>query len=194
MHETSRPIRTQDIIGYHGNKAELGISGEVPVNELVTMTTANIKIKKLSSPLLPLSSLFPLHSPPPPLHSTPLHFTPLHSTPLHSTPLHSTPLHSTPLHSTPLHSTPLHSTPLHSTPLHSIDPSLAQPRIELGPPASEVVFLPLRYRTLDAGGNSILYTSTCIYQKGRKDIQSCKRTVQFNSMKNKFCSRLSVNQ
>ena len=140
MHETSRPIRTQDVIGYHGNKAEIGSLGEVPGNELVTMTTANIKLKKLSSPLLPLSS------------------------PLHSTPLHSTPLHSTPLHSTPLHSTPLHSTPLHSL---SIDPSLAQPRIELGPPASEVVCLPLRYRTLDAGGNSNLYTSTCLYQKSR---------------------------
>ena len=135
MHETSRPIRTQELIGYHGNKAKLGSLGEVPVNELVAMTTTknnNKKISPLSSSLCPLLSHLPsspcpllssLCTPPHPttpfLHSTPLHSTPLHSTPLHSTPLHSTPLHSTPLHSTPLHSTPLHSTPLHSTPLHS---------------------------------------------------------------------------
>ena len=48
-----------------------------------------------------------------------------------------------------------------------IDPSLAQPRIELGPPALEVVCLPLRYRTVDAGGNSNLYTSTCLHWKSR---------------------------
>ena len=129
------------------------------------MTTAKVN-KKINSP--PLS---PLPSPFSPLLSSPLLSSPLLSSPLHSTPLHSTPLHSTPLHSTPLHSTPLHSTlstplyPLHSAPLHSIDPSLAQPRIELGPPALEVVFLPLRYRTLDAGGNSNLYTSTCLHWK-----------------------------
>ena len=177
MHETSRPIRTRDSIGCHGNYAKLGSLGEVPVNELVAMATARQKHKIKFSSLCPLSlHSTPLHSTPlpplPPLHSTPLHSTPLHSTPLHSTPLHSTPLHSTPLHSTPLHSTPLHSTPLHSTPLHSlsIDPSLAQPRIELGPPALEVVFLPLRYRTVDAGGNSNLYTSTCLYLKSRSGI------------------------
>ena len=125
MHEASWPIRTQDIIGCHGNKAKLGDLGEVPGNELVAMTTAeNNNKKNSSSPLLPLASpaLPPLHSTlNSPLHSllhSPLH-SPLHtqlSTPL-STPL-SSPL-STPLstpHSTP-HSTPLHSTPLHSTPL-----------------------------------------------------------------------------
>ena len=120
MHGTSRPIRTQELIGYHGNKAKIVSSGEVPVNELVAMATAKNNNNKKLSPLPLLSSA--LHTPP--LYSTPLHSTPLHSTPLHSTPLHSTllrsaPLHSTPLHSTPLHSTPFHSTPFHSTPLHS---------------------------------------------------------------------------
>ena len=133
------------------------------------MATACIEKKEISpipSPL-PLSSI-PLHS-----YSTSLHSTPLHSTPLHSAPLHSTPLHSTPLRSTPLRSTPLHSTPLHSTPLRStIDPLLAQPRFELEPPALEVVFLPLRYRTVDAGGNSNLYTSTCLYLNSRCEATS----------------------
>ena len=55
---------------------------------------------------------------------------------------------------------------LSSRPPH-VDPSLAQPRIELGPPALEVVLLPLRYRTVDAGGNSNLYTSTCLHRKSR---------------------------
>ena len=108
------PIRTQELIGCHGNKAQIGSLGEVSVNELVVMATATLGKKLISPP-----------SSPPHLHSTPLHSTPLHSTPLHSTPLHSTPLHSTPLHSTPLHSTPLHSTPLHSTPLHSAPLSLS---------------------------------------------------------------------
>ena len=61
--------------------------------------------------------------------------------------------------------TPCLSLPLAHPP--HIDPSLAQPRIELGPPALEVVFLPLRYRTLDAGGNSNLYTCTCLHRESR---------------------------
>ena len=114
MHETSRPIRTQDVIGYHGNKAEIGSSGEVTVNELVAMVTANINIKKIILSPPPVLSSLVLPSILSSVLSTPLHSTPLHSTPLYSTLLHSTLLHSTPLHSTPLHSTLLHSTPLYS--------------------------------------------------------------------------------
>ena len=40
MHETSRPIRTQDLIGCHDNKAEIGSLGAIALNQLVVMATA----------------------------------------------------------------------------------------------------------------------------------------------------------
>ena len=113
MHEVSRPIRTEDLIGCHGNKAKPGSLGEVTVNELVAMTTARVKIKKILLPFLPPSVLSSFLSSHCPLDSTLYSTTPFHPNSLHSTPLRSTPLHSTPLRSAPLHSTPLHSTPLH---------------------------------------------------------------------------------
>ena len=63
MHEAARPIRTHDLIGCHGNRAQIDISGSKPLNEIVAMTTAILSKKLIfslsfsSSLSLSLSSL-----------------------------------------------------------------------------------------------------------------------------------------
>ena len=103
----------------------MGISGARAGNELVAIATAYID-KKINSPPSLLPSTLPPLSP-----SLPLSLSP-------SLPLSLSP--SLPLSLSP--SLPLSLSPSLSRPPH-IDPSLAQPRIELGHPALEVVFLPL---------------------------------------------------
>ena len=63
MHEAARPIRTDDLIGCHGNRAQIDILGSKPVNEIVVMTTA-ILSKKINflSLFLFLSLSLPLSS------------------------------------------------------------------------------------------------------------------------------------